>query len=312
MMKIVSWIILAIIILIVLGLLYYLLVGEILFHYVFSKKTLNARLFKKNLDQMIKEHKIDLCWWDKVDFEKVKIKSFDNLTLVGHYCNLNSLKTVIIVHGFGGSYRETQPYCKLFYEKNFNILAVDNRAHGESEGNCVGFGWLDRKDIISWINYLNEKTPNNKIVLFGVSMGGTAVCCVAGEEPPSNVESIISDSAFARADKQIEFVMKKKKLNFKLLRIHLFDYVKRSQDFDVSQVDAVKQVKKTQIPILFIHGKDDDYVPVEDALVLYNATPQNLKDKFIVENAKHAMAYAVTGNLYEKKISDFLKSYTKI
>ena len=133
----------------------------------FSKKTLNARLFKKNLDQMIKEHKIDLCWWDKVDFEKVKIKSFDNLTLVGHYCNLNSLKTVIIVHGFGGSYRETQPYCKLFYEKNFNILAVDNRAHGESEGNCVGFGWLDRKDIISWINYLNEKTPNNKIVLLG-------------------------------------------------------------------------------------------------------------------------------------------------
>ena len=308
-MKILAWIVLAIIILIILALMLYLSVGAILFGKVFKRKNLADRLMKKNLEKQLKEYKIDLCWWDKFKFVKVKTQSFDQLNLVGHFFEANSDETVIVVHGFGSDYREMQQYCKFFLEKNFNVLAVSNRGHGESEGKFVGFGWLDRKDILSWVEFLNKKQPENKIVLFGLSMGGTAVCSVAGEKLPQNVVAIISDCAFANADKQIMHVIRNS-IFLKGLKKLLYSFAKRVHGFDIKEIDATKQVKITKIPILYFHGNADDFVPVENLFVLYGATPENLRDKMIVEGAGHALAYPVAGVLYEKKISDFLKSRT--
>lgn len=311
-MKILAWTILSVVILVIACLLYYLLVGEILFRSFFSRKSRTKKVLKKNVQNLINAHKIDLCWWEKVKFSRIEIKSFDQLTLVGYYHNAESDKTVIIVHGFGGSHEEMQPYCKFFYEKNFNVLAVDNRAHGESEGKCIGFGWLDRKDILSWIEYLNSKQLNNKILLFGLSMGASAVCCVSGEKLPTNVCAVISDCAFDNANKQIDFVMRNKKILLKLFKRHLYSFTKRVYGFDVLDADVVKQVKNTKVPILYIHGKSDMYVPIENSINLYNSTPTNLRDRYFVDDADHATSFAVAGVLYEKKISDFLKSRTNI
>lgn len=311
-MKIFAWIILGIIILIIFGLLYYLLVGELLYRIVFSRRSLSSRVLRKNIDKKLKEYKIDLCWWDKHKFTKFSTVSFDQLKLVAHYYDANSNKTAIIVHGFGENYREMQQYCNFFFEKNFNMLVVDNRTHGESQGNSIGFGWMDRLDIISWINFLNEKTPNKKILLFGVSMGGAAVCCAAGEKLPENVVAVISDCAYDNVDRQITYIMRKIKLIRKPLKKHLYSFAKRVHGFDIMEADVIKQVKNTKIPILYIHGKDDDFVPVENVYNLFNSTPENLRDKFIVDEAKHALSYPVAGVFYEKKINDFLKSRTTI
>ena len=309
-MKILAWTVLAVIILIIVGLVYYLLVGSVLFHYAFSRKSLSARVFRKDTEKRLKDYKIDLCWWSKVKFEKVNTKSFDGLNLVGHFFDAGTDKTVIVLHGFGESYQEMQPYCKLFHDKNFNVLAVDNRAHGESEGRCIGFGWLDRFDVLTWIKFLNEKKPDTKILLFGLSMGASAVLSACGESLPKNVVACISDCAFANADRQIAHVMRKHRLVFKLFRKHLYNYTKRLHGLDILQVDIQRQVKNTKIPILYIHGKQDNFVPFENAQILYNATPSSLRDIFFVDDATHAMSYSVTGVLYEKKISDFLKSRT--
>lgn len=308
-MKVVAWIALAVIILIILGLIYYLTVGALLFRIIFSKKNISRRIIGKDVDQAIKDYKIDLCWWDKIKFKKVSIQSFDQIKLVGHFFDAQSSKTVIVVHGFGQDYREMQPYCKMFYERNYNVLVVDNRGHGESEGN-VGFGWIDRKDILSWIDYLNVKAPENKIVLFGLSMGGTAVCCASGEKLPQNVSAIISDCAFCNADKQIQHIMRKKKFLLKLFKKHLYDFSKRVQGFDIMQIDALKMVNQCALPILFIHGKEDNFVPVENVYDLYSVA-QN-REKFLVDGAAHAMSYVVAGVSYEKKICDFIKSRTNI
>ena len=100
------------------------------------------------------------------------------------------------------------------------MLAVDCRAHGESEGNCVGFGWLDRLDVLSWVKFLNEKLPQSKIVLFGLSMGAAAVCMAAGEKELKNVVAVISDCAFDNADREIEYVMKNPK-NFQISSVFI-------------------------------------------------------------------------------------------
>lgn len=311
-MKILAWIVLASVLVVILGLLYYLIVGAVLFKVVFSRKSVTNRVLRKDIEKDLEKYKIDLCWWDKHKFTRVTVQSYDQLKLVGRFHNANSNKTVIVVHGFGQNYQEMQQYCQFFYERNFNVLAVDNRAHGESEGRSVGFGWLDRKDILSWVNYLNEKQPENQILLFGLSMGGTAVCCVSGENLPNNVVGLISDCAFANADRQISHIMKRNKLNLKFIKNHLYSFSKRVHGLDVLEIDAIKQVKNCKIPILFLHGGADNFVPVENIFDLYNAAPENLKEKHIIEGAEHAMSYPIAGVLYERIINEFLKKRTKI
>ncbi len=297
---------------IIFALAYYLAVGAILFKFIFSRRSVSMRVLRKDTEKRIKENKIDLCWWDKVKFEKVGIKSVDGLNLCGRYFDAGSDKTAIVVHGFGGSYLEMQPYCKLFHDRNFNVLAVDCRAHGDSEGSCIGYGWLDRLDICSWAEYLKEKSPNAKVVLFGLSMGGSAVCMASGEKKlPDNVVAVISDCTFDSADKEFNFLIKKHKYLF-LFKKHALSFVKRVYGFDVLKAEALKQVKKTKIPILYFHGSEDGFVPVECMQNLYNATPENLRDKFLVEGATHAMAYSVAGVLYEKKVFTFLKERTPL
>ncbi len=311
-MKIFAWIVLASIIFVMFALLFYLLVGAIIFKFTFAKKKKNSRTYKKNFNKQVKEFDIDLCWWDKYKFEKVSLENREKMKLMGHFFDNNSQKTVIVVHGYGGTYLEMQPYCEFFKSKNFNILAVDNRAHGESDGKSIGFGWYDRLDILDWIEYLNNKNPNQKIVLFGVSMGATAVCCASGENLPSNVECVISDCAFANGEKQIKQVVAK---NFKLGKIfikHFTSFLKRVYGFDMAMVDATKQVRNTKIPILFIHGQEDRFVPVQNLFDLYNSTPEGLRDKLVVEEAEHCKSYMTAGVMYERKINTFLSRYTKI
>lgn len=311
-MKVFAWIVLAIVILIILSLIYYLVVGAIIFKFTFAKRNKNSRAFKKNIDKQIKKFDIDLCWWEKYEFETLKLENRDKMLLQGHFFNNNSNKTVILSHGYGGSYIEMQPYCKFFMSKNFNILALDNRAHGDSEGKCLGFGWYDRLDILDWINYINQKFENQKILLFGISMGATAVCCAAGEKLPSNVVGVISDCAFANGEKQVRATVKKKfKVAVPFVK-HFTSFLKRVYGFDMAEVDAVKQVKNTKVPILYIHGLADESVPVQNLFDLYNATPEGMRDKFVVEEAGHALSYKTAGVMYEHKINLFLSKFTKL
>ena len=302
---------LALVLLIIFALTYYLLVGLVIFKLIFSRRSVKSKALKKDSDGKLKQHKIDLCWWEAQKFSRVEIKSFDGLKLCGFFKSANSNKTVLILHGFGGSHLDMQPYCKFFCDKNFNVLCVDNRTHGQSEGNFIGFGWLDRKDVCSWVQYLNEKYPDNKILLFGLSMGATAVCMASGESL-QNVMGIVSDCAFDNADREISFVLKKKKMFLKIIQKHLYSFALRVYGFDIKQADSIKMVKNTKVPILYIHGAEDELVPVQNAYNLFGATPQNLRELMIVDDATHARSYAVAGVLYEKKISDFLKSRTII
>ncbi len=306
-MKIFAWIVIALIIAILLAFLVFLISGAVVFHITLGRKDLKRRVKKNNLVKNLEKYKIDLCWWDKYNFKKVEIESFDKLKLVGHFLNQNSDITVVLVHGYSANYKEMQPYAKFFYQKGFNILCIENRAHGESEGEFVGMGIVDRLDIGSWIKFLNE-TEKKKIVLFGISMGATAVCASTADLP-NNVVAAIADSPFDDAGKQIKFVMKKYKILQKPLYLLLKSYTKRQYNFDLTKTDIKQFVKKSDIPILYIHGKNDNYVLPDCSLKLYEATKENLRELFLVDSAEHIMSYAVLGNIYERKINKFLEKY---
>ena len=312
-MKILSIVILSIVGLILLCMIAYLIIGSVCFKIALSRKSTAKRIVNKTMAKSLQNYKIDLCWWDKFEFETLTlITKKDGLKLVGHYFSGGNQKLAIIVHGYGADYREMQKYAKYFLEKNYDILAVENRAHGNSEGKMMGMGWLDRLDLLQWIDLMIEKNPNYKIVLMGLSIGASTVCMASGENLPSNVKAIISDCGYANAYEEFKYVFKSKAHLPAWPILNVFNmYLKSAYKFDLKQADATAQLKKCKLPVLFIHGDSDKFVPVENVYKLSSAISEDKRQVYIAPGADHAMSYPIDEMAYEMELKKFLNKYLK-
>ncbi len=253
-------------------------------------------------------------WLNTQSIEQIKIKAKDGIILNGYYLGVNgeSRGVVLCHHGYTSSaLKDCVSIAKFFYEMGYDFLLVDNRAHGESEGEYIGFGILDRYDCLEWIKYLNKRFEKKNILLYGVSMGAATVLMTSGFEELSqrNVKGIISDCAFTSPYDVFAHILKRDYHlpPFPVMNINnMLCRKKAKYGFkDYSTIDAVS---KTDIPILFIHGSEDDFVPTWMSQENYKHC-HSPKELLIVEHAAHAASYYEEPALYEEKIKAFLSAY---
>lgn len=246
--------------------------------------------------------------------EHVTIKSNDNLTLHGDYvpAKNSTNKLAICFHGYtSNGLGNCSSIASFLHKQGIDCLIVDNRTHGKSEGEYIGFGVLDRYDCISWIQYVNERFNNEKqILLYGTSMGGATVLMAAGlPEFPANVKTIIADCAFTSPEDVFTHILKRdyKLPKFPVMNINnMICRKKAGYGFgDCSTLDAVKI---TKCPILFIHGKNDDFVPTWMSEQNFAACTAP-KQLFMMDDAGHGGSYYENPTLYEKTVLDFLNQY---
>lgn len=254
-----------------------------------------------------------LSWMSKSNFETVSITSVDGLKLKGYYLEANepTNQTVIIAHGYAGNAKNMAAYAKYYHETlNYNVLMPDARGHGASEGDYIGFGWPERKDYLQWIDYMiNRKGEDSNIVLHGVSMGASTVLMTSGEELPNQVKAIIADCGYTSAKDVLSYQLKR------MYHLPSFPIIQTTSlltkfraGYSFGEASAIKQVKKTNLPILYIHGEADTFVPVEMVHKLFKATSSE-KDIYVVPKAEHGNAYDINPALYEEKVSSFLANY---
>ncbi|MDY2629887.1 MAG: alpha/beta hydrolase [Clostridium sp.] len=245
------------------------------------------------------------------NYSDVYIESFDKLKLHG-YMILNENSTdnwVITVHGYTGKGLQMSSYAKKFYDMGYNILIPDLRGHGESEGNYIGMGWYDRLDILKWINLIIEGNENSKIILHGISMGAATVSMVSGEVLPNNVKAIIADCGYTSVWEQFSHQLKDiySLPNFPVMNASSL-IARFKTGYGLKEASALKQVKKSKTPILFIHGDKDDFVPYRMMDELYNAANCE-KEKLTIHGAGHAKSSKVDPDLYWSTIENFINKY---
>lgn len=251
-------------------------------------------------------------WLESQNLEHITIKSGDNLILHGDYLKSEESKGVVIsLHGYTSKGHDNCATAKFFHDIGYDCLLVDNRAHGKSEGDYVGFGILDRFDCLEWIKYINNKFDSKKdIILYGVSMGASTVVMTAGfKEIPENVKAVISDCAFTSPYDVFAHILKRDYHLPEFPVMNINDMICRKKAGygfrDYSTIDAVSV---TKIPILLIHGKEDDFVPTYMSEKNYNSC-NSPKDILLVDNAAHGASYYENPEAYENKITEFLKKY---
>lgn len=246
--------------------------------------------------------------------EHVTIRSRDGLTLHGDLFPAEnpSKRTVILCHGYTSCGMNDCPtMAEYFMERGYNTLIVDHRSHGKSEGQYVGFGILDRFDCLKWIEYvIGRLGDESEIVLYGVSMGASTVLMASGaDEFPQNVKAIISDCAFTSPYDVFKHILKR---DYHLPPRPIMDINERmcreKAGYGFRDYSTLDAVKKAPCPILFIHGKEDKFVPTDMTLKNYEACTGE-KRLLLVDNAGHAASLYENKELYENTVTEFLNTY---
>ena len=214
----------------------------------------------------------------------------------------------VVLHGYTGQPSDMAKYAYHFYQRGMNVLAPAARAHEKSDGEYIGMGWPERRDIVGWIKGIVDADPQARIMVFGVSMGGATAMMVSGEEDlPENVVCIIEDCGYSSV--WDEFAMQLDNV-FGLPSFPLMDVANIVANiragYDFHQASAVEQLKKAKVPMLFIHGDADTFVPYEMLDTVYNACASPVKQKLVVQGAPHGGSCSTDPELYWSTVDGFL------
>lgn len=265
-------------------------------------------------DQSSELATFDTSWLERHPFEEIEMKSHDGLLLRGYYLSakIPTGKTAILAHGYTGSAKtDMGAFAKMYHEIfGYNVLMPDDRGHGASEGKYIGFGWLDRLDYVKWIHYILQRVGQNaQIVLHGVSMGGATVLMTSGERLPEQVKCIVSDCAYTSVKDILTYQAKRMYRFPAFLLLGPVSLVSKLRaGYFFGEASTLRQVRKNSRPILFLHGAEDTFVPVEMIHPLYEAS-QGYKEKVIVPKAGHGLAYSADVPSYRKSVGDFLQRF---
>ena len=219
-------------------------------------------------------------------------------------------KAVILAHGYHFSNSSMAVYAYLFQQLGYAVLMPDNRAHGRSAGKWINFGWYDRLDYRRWCDQLIKRLgTDSQLVLFGTSMGGSIVMLMSGEALPPQVKAIIEDCGYSTLMAELAYRLKVEFHLPEFPALSITNLINRSlMHFNLKDVDCLRALKRNRLPILFIHGERDDYVPPQMALANFQATSAP-KELWLVPNAGHMEAVAVDPHAYLAKLRDFLQRY---
>ncbi|MDR0718002.1 MAG: alpha/beta hydrolase [Treponema sp.] len=267
---------------------------------------------KTDVPLSLSEEEKERLWIETKNSEIVQIRSADGLLLNGYYLGAGGASggdMAIIAHGYRGEAKQMGRYARFFYEAlGFSVLLPDARAHGKSQGTYIGFGWPERLDYLRWID-LALKRGAGRIVLFGVSMGAATVMMASGEKLPPQVKAIIEDCGYTSAFEQICHVIGRKyHIKGDWLTRKSSKAAKKNAGYSFEEASAVEQLKKTKVPVLFIHGEEDQFVPFPMVQTLYDACASE-KELYTVKGAGHGFSYEVASGEYENRIRQFIKKH---
>ena len=241
--------------------------------------------------------------------DDVYTMSYDGLKLHGRYFEVKKGAPLhILFHGYkGNGFRDFAGGLVVTLESGCNALLIDERGHGDSEGKVLTFGVKERRDVLSWVDFARKQWGEDiPIVIYGISMGAATVLMASELELPENVKGIIADCGYDSPKAIIKKVMEYRHYPAGFMWFFVKIGAALFAHFNPDESTAVDAVKKCRIPVLFIHGDGDAFVPCYMTKNNYEACAS---EKFIeiFPRAGHGLCYVEDTQRYVKAVHDFQK-----
>ena len=246
--------------------------------------------------------------------KEVSIQSFDGLTLRGTYFEFEKgLPIDILFHGYhgcaeqdlsGGVYR-----CQRL---GHNVLIVDHRASGKSEGHVITFGVNESRDCADWTKFIAEHIdPDAPIFLGGVSMGAATALMATARDLHPNVVGVLADCGYSSTERIIKKVIGEMHLPPDLC----YPFVKLGAriygHFDLEEISPEEAMKTCKLPVIFLHGDADAFVPHQMSVENFEACASEHKKLVTIEGAGHGVAFPAAQERYVREVRDFFDGALK-
>ena len=247
------------------------------------------------------------------DAENIFLPSYDGLRLHGRLLQQPGAKgTILLFHGYRSSWViDFSIVLPHYFSLGYNLLAVDERAHGESEGTYITFGVRERHDVATWTAYAAMHFgPAHPLILDGLSMGAATVLMASDLPLPLSVRGIIADCGFSSPYAIMKSVFRAhcRRLPAGPLLALTDVFTRLFAGFSLKGVSTLDAVAKTKLPILFIHGTGDTFVPCSMTQAAYDACAAP-KQLVLVPDAGHGCSYLVDRPRVQAELAAFLSKY---
>lgn len=298
------------------------IVGELLWHGVLTKKGSDAlgKYFAEEPTEPSVKPSFDICegageWFDSTPHEDViTLNSIGDTPMAVLFRNGDSHKWAIICHGYTAEPCVMARYAREYYKKGYNLVMPYMRGTVKGVKSPKGvvaytMGYLDKLDLVAWVNYTVELDPEAQIVLHGESMGAATVMMAVGEPLPDNVKCAIEDCGYTSVWDEFAHNI------VDMFHLPVFPYlyasqvsIKRHIDLDFKKASCVESLKKSKTPMLFIHGEADTFVPFEMVYKNYEAFDGE-KELLTIPEADHALSVNTDPVTYFNKVWEFVGKY---
>ncbi|MFL0199311.1 alpha/beta hydrolase [Exiguobacterium acetylicum] len=242
-----------------------------------------------------------------LDYEDVTFRSYkDRTRLSGWWMPSEDAKlTVVFAHGYGKNREQEDvpifPLFKKFHDAGYNVLTFDFRGSGESDGKRVTVGAKEQDDLLTAVRYAKSRS-SKPVVLYGISMGAATSLVTA---PKADVIGVIADSPFSDLENYLatNLPVWSGLPNFPFTPI-ILEITPPLTGLNPERVKPIEAVRRIEYPILLIHGKDDDAIPVTESMKIQKAAPRS--ELYVTENGGHVQSYAHDRKAYEEKVMTYL------
>ena len=249
----------------------------------------------------------------KEPWEPVYIESFDGLKLHGQFY-LRDPKAPLAIgcHGYRGNpARDFSGGAMIALDMGMNLLLIDERAHGKSEGHTITLGAKEQKDISRWLKWGEDWAkevgdPEKPIFLYGVSMGAASVLMAAGGEVPKTLAGVIADSPYSSAKDIVMQLAKDAHLPRKPVFWIVWLAEKLFGGADLREADAVKAAAQIKVPVMILHGLEDHFVHDSLSVKIQSANPELIR-RYTFEGAGHGLSFIVDEPRYRRLTEAFTK-----
>ena len=252
--------------------------------------------------------KRSLIWGEanKSFMKKLIIKSKDGLTLYGEWFDYGFDRTVIILPGRREVSIYSYYYSKPYQSCGFNVLAIDQRAHGLSGGKYSTGGIKEAEDVSLWMKYLHNELNQRFIYLHGICVGTCCATIVATKYKTDYLKALILDSAFI-SYKEI-YKNHYKEAGHALFPVYyeVWFWFRFFGGCKIDDSNPEKYMPSFDLPVLFLWGTKDIYCLPEKSKILFEKCGSKDKQIEWFDGAEHSRVRLFDEERYDALVSDFL------
>lgn len=226
-------------------------------------------------------------------------------------------RVAVLLHGYNDRAESMLHIAHIYnHDLGYNVLMPHFFAHGESDGDHIDMGWLDHLDMMRWMQVANEKfrgdSAQSQQVVHGISMGGFTTMCISGEQCPSYVKCFVEDCGYTSVWDEFSAQLSEQFSLPDFPIMHTTSLLCQLRyGWSFSEASAIEQLKKSRLPMLFIHGDRDTFVPYAMLDELYAAKTHGYKEKYVAHGTEHARAYTDHTAEYTRRVTAFVGRFIK-